>query len=126
MPTGVTVADGLKSWSQAAVSVRLLPPRAKGPTFTVALASMEMRKVSGAASAAAFISLTCSKIASGSGIFFWVHSWRPFAAGLAIPAEFAFGAALPTRSQLFDGAGYEEPAGTALQRLGSFDEQRFE
>jgi len=52
MPTGVTVASGLKSWSQALVSERLLPPRAKGPTFTVAFASSEMRNVSGSLSAA--------------------------------------------------------------------------
>src|SRR6266545_1584703 len=33
----------------------VLPPRANGPTLTVALASMEIRKTVGAASAAAFI-----------------------------------------------------------------------
>src|ERR1051326_2385950 len=43
IPTGVTVAFASKSWSAALVSTRLFPPRAKGPTLTVALASIERR-----------------------------------------------------------------------------------
>ena len=43
MPTGVTVATGVKSWSAVLVGTRLLSPRAKGPTLTVALVSIESR-----------------------------------------------------------------------------------
>jgi len=52
MPTGVTVALGWKSWSAAAVGMRLLPPRANGPTLTVAFASSEIRNTLSLASAA--------------------------------------------------------------------------
>ena len=79
IPTGVIVASGLKSWSHAVICDRLLPPRAKGPTLTVAFASMEIRNTSNAASAAAFCWFTWSKMASVSGIFFWVRSSRLFA-----------------------------------------------
>ncbi len=52
MPTGVTFALGWKSWSAALVGIRLFPPRANGPTLTVAFASIEMRNVVSVASAA--------------------------------------------------------------------------
>jgi hypothetical protein len=47
MPTGVTVALGLNSWSAALTRTRFLPPREKSPTLTVALASIEMRNSGG-------------------------------------------------------------------------------
>src|SRR3989442_4941242 len=47
MPMGVTVAADPKSWSAAEVATRLLPPREKGPTLTVALASIEIRRTCG-------------------------------------------------------------------------------
>ena len=78
MPTGVTVASGSKSWSAALVERRLLPPRAKGPTLTVAFASIEIRTVCSSASASSLICFTWAKIASVSGSFFWVDSWPPF------------------------------------------------
>ena len=56
-------------------------------------------------------------------VFQFMH---PFADRLAVPAEIPFGAALPTRTQLFDGARHKEPTGTALQRLGGDGEERFE
>ncbi len=59
------------------MGTRLLPPRAKGPTLTVALASIDSRNVSGARSAAALTWATCSKIASVWGIFFGAESWPP-------------------------------------------------
>lgn len=52
MPTGVTIASGAKSWSEALTCARVLPPCEKGPTLTVALASIEIRNSCGAASAA--------------------------------------------------------------------------
>ena len=51
MPKGVSVASGLKSWSAALVLVRLRPRRENGPILTVALASIEIRRVSSARSA---------------------------------------------------------------------------
>ena len=70
MPKGVSVASGLKSWSAASVPVRLLPRRENGPTATVALASSESRRVSGASSAWGLTSLSRSKMASVWGTFF--------------------------------------------------------
>ncbi len=69
------MALALKSWSAALTRTRFLPPREKSPTFTVALASMEMRSTVVSASAAALTRLTCSKIALVAGSFFWVCSW---------------------------------------------------
>ena len=46
-------------------------PREKGPTFTVASASMETRSTAGLASAAVLTALSCAKMASISGTFFW-------------------------------------------------------
>jgi hypothetical protein len=51
MPTGVTVTTGSKAWSAALVGTRLLPPRAKGPTLTVVLASIESHNTPISASA---------------------------------------------------------------------------
>src|SRR5262245_24826821 len=70
MPTGVTVALGSKSWSAAAVGIRLLPPRANGPMLTVAFASIEIRNTRSLASAARLTAATWSKIASVCGTFF--------------------------------------------------------
>src|SRR5258708_16494628 len=47
--------------------MRLLPPRAKGPTLTVALASIEIRTVCSSASASSLICFTWAKMASVSG-----------------------------------------------------------
>src|ERR1043166_3408965 len=55
---------------------RLLPPRANGPTLTVALASMEMRNAVSAVSAARLIAATWVKMVSVSGSFFAADSWR--------------------------------------------------
>ena len=49
----MTVFFGAKSWSQAAVSIRFLPFRENGATFTPALASNERRNTVGSATAAA-------------------------------------------------------------------------
>ncbi len=78
MPTGVTVATGLKSWSAALVGTRLLPPRAKGPTLTVALASIESRNTCEASSASSLRCFTWAKMASVSGSFFGAGSWPLF------------------------------------------------
>ena len=48
------------------------PPRAKGPTFTVALASIEIRNMSEAASASSFRSFAWAKMASVAGSFLGV------------------------------------------------------
>src|SRR6266700_4664939 len=69
IPNGVTVAVGLKSWSAALVGTRLLPPRANGPTLTVALASIETRNTSEASSASSLRCFTWIKMASVSGSF---------------------------------------------------------
>ena len=79
MPTGVTVATGSKSWSAALVGIRLLPPRAKGPTLIIALASIEIRNMSGASSASSLRCFTWAKMASVSGSFFGAGSWPRFA-----------------------------------------------
>src|SRR4029453_11385545 len=57
------------------VRTRLLPPRANGPTLTLALASIEMRNMVSAVSATSLTIVTWSKIASVSGSFFGVDSW---------------------------------------------------
>src|SRR4029434_11277297 len=62
------------------VRTRLLPPRANGPTLTLALASIEMRNMVSAVSATSLTIVTWSKIASVSGSFFGVDSW-PLSAG---------------------------------------------
>ena len=59
-----------KSWSQASVSTRFLPPLEKGPILTVALASSDSLKIVGSSLASALTNANCSKIASVSGIFF--------------------------------------------------------
>src|SRR5713226_2006068 len=74
MPTGVTVATGAKSWSAALVGTRLLPPRAKGPTLTVALASIESRKTCSSPSASSLACFTWAKMASVCGSFFGADS----------------------------------------------------
>ena len=63
MPKGVKIVSGLKSWSPALRSSRLLPPREKQPIFTAALASMEMRSTWSARSASGLITPNCAKIA---------------------------------------------------------------
>ena len=71
MPKGVSVASGLKSWSAALVLVRLRPRRENGPMLTVALASIEIRRVSSARSASG---LTCLQLLEdGVGLLdsFW-------------------------------------------------------
>ena len=77
IPNGVSVASGLKSWSAALVPIRLLPPREKGPILTVALASIDTRRVSSARSAWALTCFTCSKMASVSLTFFAGGTWPP-------------------------------------------------
>src|SRR5215475_669780 len=57
------------------VGTRLLPPRANGPTLTLALASIEMRNMVSAASATPLTRVTWSKMASVSGSFFGADSW---------------------------------------------------
>src|SRR5713226_8339249 len=88
MPTGVTVAAAAKSWSAAEVRTRLLPPRAKGPTLTVALASIESRNVYSSASASSLRCFTCAKMASVSGSFLGLvlgHFFR------VVPQQVQFG-----------------------------------
>ena len=70
MPTGVTLAVGVKSWSATLTRTRFLSPREKSPTFTVALASMDMRTTCASVSAAALTRLSCSKMASVTRSFF--------------------------------------------------------
>src|SRR5262249_419101 len=57
------------------VGTRLLPPRGKGRTLTLALASIEMRTMVSAASATPLTIVTWSKMASVSGSFFGADSW---------------------------------------------------
>ena len=77
MPKGVNVASGLKSWSAAFVLVRLLPRRENGPILTVALASIEIRRVSSARSACGLTTFSCSKIASVCLTLFGGGTWPP-------------------------------------------------
>jgi hypothetical protein len=49
-----------------------------------------------------------------------------FANGHPPPPQFACGALLPTRPQFFDGPCHKQATGTALERLGSFDQQCLE
>src|SRR5207244_7784162 len=49
-----------------------------------------------------------------------------FANSLAVPAQFAFGAALAARPKFGDCASDKQATGTAFQGLGSLDEQCFE
>ena len=67
---------GAKSWSQAAVSIRFLPFRENGPTFTPALASNESRNTVGSATAAALTIASWSKMASVKAIFFEVSFFQ--------------------------------------------------
>jgi hypothetical protein len=78
MPKGVNVAVGLKSWSAALVLVRLLPRRENGPIWTVALASIEIRRMSSARSASGLTSFSGSKMASVCLTFFGGGSWPPW------------------------------------------------
>src|SRR4029450_10876120 len=75
MPTGVTVASGGKSWSAATVGTRFLPPRANGPTLTVALASIERRHTVSVASAARLTAAIWAKMASVAESFLGADSW---------------------------------------------------
>src|SRR5215475_9489609 len=76
MPTGGTVASGGKAWSAATVGTRGLPPRAHGPTVTVAVASIERRPTVSAASAARWTAALWAKMASVAGSFWGADSWR--------------------------------------------------
>ena len=78
MPKGVSVASGLKSWSAALVLVRLRPRRENGPMLTVALASIEIRRVSSARSASGLTRFSCSKMASVCLTFFGGGTWPPW------------------------------------------------
>jgi len=51
---------------------------------------------------------------------------QAFANGHPPPSQFVCGTLLPTRPQFFDGAGHKQATGTALERLGSFDQQCLE
>jgi len=48
------------------------------------------------------------------------------AEGFAVPSQFVLSQPLPIAPQFGNGAGYEQTPRTALERFGSFDEQRFE
>jgi hypothetical protein len=56
IPNGVNLASALKSWSSASTLAQVRPAREHTPTFTLALASRDNRKVSSAASAWLFSS----------------------------------------------------------------------
>jgi hypothetical protein len=49
-----------------------------------------------------------------------------FANGDAIPAQFAFGPALPTGAEFLDRTGHKETAGAACERRGRVDKQGLE
>jgi len=85
-PTGVTVASARKPWSAAVTATRPLPPRAKGPILTVAVAAIDTRSMSGAAAACAFTRVTSSKIASVWGTFFGL-ALRHLREGVAHPVQ---------------------------------------
>src|SRR5262245_42948229 len=132
MPTGVTVADGWKSWSQACVGTRLLPPRANGPTLTVALASIERRNTVSAASAARLTAATWAKMASVAGSFFAADSSRLSAgsspahsawcrwfppSGVSLPGSL-FGRSTGGAPRPLSG-GYRDAGSGTVGRLGS-------
>src|SRR5712692_6977492 len=50
----------------------------------------------------------------------------PFANGLAIPAQFAFGSAGATRPQFFDDASHKDTAGTTFELLSGVHQHALE
>ncbi len=76
---GIARASGLKSWSAALTVKRDRPPRENGPMTTVALVSIEIRRMVGSPLACSCCRASSSKIASVSAIFLRngaTHSFR--------------------------------------------------